>query len=474
VATVNPSTTLSFTVNRLGDYALLQLENVLLSSGAQTGGGGAAQQLAPLPPPPLNEDMVGTPSTATTPKVISLSRLRTWFDELTRKMNQNASFVDALQPAPLDELIQSISAGSQTASGVGQAGSTPRAAWRGWFLQLVNRLNTLIPSTGSNGNASAQVNFEAPSLDEMDIGWYALAGAIGVNDPVTISPTIISTSRYSRQFAVGDFVIWNDPKVAGNQYGYEIMQITAMDGGQWTLARHSPGAAPNVSWFGTPTVPHAAGLKVYRLIDKQWNVTIPFADPQVLKLPWDNMDVIAVVGTPAGGNSVLINLTPTPPAVPTPGFRTLSGSEYLVTMSGALTTGQVADYRVQISDWHSLRQLLGRLNTNPTGASPTVIALVYIAPNSQQAALVTTLTIAPHSRLTYQQVATGSRFPFDIGAWPPHVWEDLAQPFDATGKLQLPLMPGVSSLTLTEDGWWDLIVTDGSGGGSDFILAVQS
>jgi hypothetical protein len=164
-------------------------------------------------------------------------------------------------------------------------------AWgKGWATPLTQKVVAL------GGNTAYQLLiFECPSLDTTDMAWGATGTIDGTTDPVTLSAPIFGTSLYGRSFAVGDYILWNDPTVLNGRYSYEIDQITALSGNNFTLARRGPNGGAQ---FGSPKTAHTA-CQFFQLIDKTFPV-LWAGEWQVFKFMWDNMIVAAVSATAAG------------------------------------------------------------------------------------------------------------------------------------------------------------------------------
>jgi len=68
----------------------------------------------------------------------------------------------------------------------------------------------------------------------------------------------------SRQFQVGDFVVFNDEaQDAANpgQRSHECAQITAINGSQFTFQRAYPGVPSGQATFGTLRCAHQTGIR---------------------------------------------------------------------------------------------------------------------------------------------------------------------------------------------------------------------
>lgn len=289
-----------------------------------------------------------------------------------------------------------------------QQGLTISRPYGLWFLQVQNILNQL-----GAVNGVIPISFECPSLDDSDMDWGATATVDATSDPVQVTVETWGKSIYGRKFAVGDYIVWNDPKSSGNNFLYEINKITAIAGNSFTLQRAPVGSSGGSSaQFGSMKFAHA-NKNFFRCIDKffvvNWNgVTGTY------ELPWYNKCVLAVNATMTGLSApVLVNLAPlnssapnvgqttTPPC---PGLRTLTGSEYGITLSGVLSVGAIADAWLPITGPESIRSAFGKLSIAPIG-SPATVALIYRTPDGSAAGLIEMVTWAP-----------GSYYSYDIGA----------------------------------------------------------
>ncbi len=184
-----------------------------------------------------------------------------------------------------------------------------------WATPVTNRLNALGGATNFQ-----LLGFEAPSLDTTDMGWYATGSIDGITDPITITAPITGTSIYGRKFAVGDYIIWDDPAIVGNKYQYEIDRITVVNGQVFSLSRSQQGQPAGLSYFGAVRSAHS-GVKFYRMLDPTFNVLWD-GTKQVYQFLWGNMIVSAVQATTFGADLALVNLFPIPPAAAALGITT--------------------------------------------------------------------------------------------------------------------------------------------------------
>jgi hypothetical protein len=201
----------------------------------------------------------------------------------------------------------------------------------GWAVPMSQRLIAL------GGNSRLQLlGFECPSLDTTDMGWGASGTIDATTDPVTLQAAPFGASVYGRAFAVGDYIIWNNPAVVNGRYQYEIDEITALNQNTFTLARRGQGAAAGTAQFAT--VMAAQSGQFFQLLDPtlfaMWDGT-----HQVFKFLWDGMIVSAVSATTAGLlQPVIVNLIPIPPAAAAMGLS-LGPATSAATIQNQIATG---------------------------------------------------------------------------------------------------------------------------------------
>jgi len=205
----------------------------------------------------------------------------------------------------------------QTAIGDAQASTGANLMSRswgiGWATPVTNRLNAL------GGATNLQLlRFEAPSLDTTDMAWFATGTIDALTDPVTITAPVTGTSIYGRAFAVGDYVIWDDPALVNGRYQYEIDRIVAVNGQVFTLSRSQTGQKVG-SYFGMVRAAHTGNF--YRMLDPSFDVLWD-GSAQVYKFWWEQMIVSAVQATTVSADPALVNLIPVPPAAAALGVST--------------------------------------------------------------------------------------------------------------------------------------------------------
>jgi hypothetical protein len=206
----------------------------------------------------------------------------------------SAAIPNILAPLNQPVLVQDTgNTATASTSRIALAKALMSQAWgQGWANTVSQRLAAL------GGNSDYQLlTFECPSLDTTDMAWGAQGSIDGVTDPIQVTAPLFGTSVYGRQFAVGDYVLWNDAALVNGVYQYEIDQITAVRGSSFTLQRGSRGSIGGAK-FGSVKAPHS-NIQFLQLIDKTFDV-LWAGEWQVYKFLWDNMIVSAVSATTIG------------------------------------------------------------------------------------------------------------------------------------------------------------------------------
>ena len=332
------------------------------------------------------------------------------------------------------------------------------------------------------------------------VGWTQTTQGYNLVEPLVVtfaSGAAAATAILGRQFAVGDFIIWNDPTIVSSAYSYEIDQITAItptDDTHFsaTLTRGAPGAPSGGAQYGSLINSHAANAAIFRLTNKSWLFSVDdAAGPQILNFLWPNMCVAAVTVQQQGqsAGAVTVNLAPTPylpgtstpnPRLtpPAPGLRTMNGAAYtnLGTL-GTLAASATSQARVPVQAWESIRTVYALVRTAPVGATTfngdanaaIVIYVCYISP-AGLVGLIDTLVIDTTDFASYSSANApdGRQMPFHSKwqnaapnfDWPPNLLPELTGALDANGNLQL----GFSISTTT-------VVPFKPDGTIDFIMA---
>lgn len=369
--------------------------------------------------------------------------------------------------------------------------------------------------------AVKEMNWLMPSLDETDPMWV-LAEIDGTSDPaeVTLHRADSFPGRFGSDFAVGDFILWNDPSMNSVTHSpnYEINQIIQISP-MFMVKRRGDGAPDGEAMFGSRKVAHSR--RIFKLIPRIFSQAIrqntfgTLAPATVSGLPekweyaWANKCVAAVMSQPVGelgpGATQLVNCAQknlvqnNEPRCP--GLRTQNGAAYHLGATGDLAVGTVADFRVTVQSWESIRCVYGMLKTKSTGATDGVTIKVHVVWIGQTPIfehpddpmdraqrpvyLIDTITFgesqssfgtdpanAPAARqMPYHADGWGS------ADWPPNVLGLCADGLDEDGKLQLPISPNYASLAqFAPDGEIDFIIeTVGSTApGTDLVITVQT
>lgn len=376
--------------------------------------------------------------------------------------------------------------------------------------------NVINLSMDDNSYAVNGLKFLAPSLDETDVGlwWYASVTASMELTPFEpFRPP--NMSRFGTEFADNDYVFWLD-----SHGGFEVNRLRIYtDGNPPALIRQDPLALPGTAFFGSAIGDHFQ-KRLYKVIPKIFpnyirqnalgvDGTIAKLPPQ-WEFPWANKCVLAVVSQPDNnlgqGPTYLQNLMPSKALtvlnhfLPSPGLRTMNGSAYTnLGISGPLTIGQTADFRVQVQAIHTIRCATAVISEPATdivrihlvAISPNVIDQSVLAadPTKIVVGWIDTLIIKKGDVANYN---AGNRpifmdRPYYIDEfrkdewWPPTELAVCNGAIDANGKL-LPLgtspgsdesIPYNANAYFTQDWFLDIIV-DQDGGASDLIVTLQA
>ncbi len=171
-------------------------------------------------------------------------------------------------------------------------GSLVSKVWgQGWATPMTQRLIAL------GGNLKRQLlSLECPSIDVTDMAWGGNASIDATTDPAQINVTPFGTSNFGRAFAVGDYIIWDDPTVINGRYQYEIDQIQSL--APFVLQRRGPNAPLGSAQFGSYKGAHA-NCNFLQLLDPSFQVLWD-GTHQIYKFLWDNTIVAAVSATLEG------------------------------------------------------------------------------------------------------------------------------------------------------------------------------
>ena len=363
---------------------------------------------------------------------------------------------------------------------------------------------TITDSNGNTNGAAATATVSGGFLDSVTV----TNSGYGLVPPLSVAVTggggsdAAVSADTGRQWAIGDFILWNDPTIpsGGNYYQYEIDQITditfsSSTSASFKLARNPSGAPSGQAQYGSLLAAHTS-KNFYRLINKGWILDIPESlGPQVVMLPWPNMTVAAVeIGQQGNNTPSLVNLAPLPylPGTSTPnprvtpaypGMRTMNGAAYCTLgISGNLSVGATSVARISAQAWESIRCVYAKVLTAPTGATSfngddnaaVVIYVCYISP-SGTVGLIDTLVIDTGNFQSYpttnvpdaRQMPYHAYFPRSAPFydWPPDWLPTCAGALTTGGLLQLgtpPALPnapsGSNSVQFSPDGAIDFIV----------------
>jgi hypothetical protein len=348
------------------------------------------------------------------------------------------------------------------------------------------------------------------------VGWTQTTQGYDLEEPLVVafgSGAATATATLGRQFAAGDYVIWNDPTIASSAYAYEIDQIesiTATDDTHFSavLTRAGVGAASGMAQYGSSIKAHTSAA-LFRLINKSWLLSVDdAAGPQILNFLWPNMCVAAVSVGQQGQSSgvVTANLAPLPylpgtttpnPRLtpPSPGMRTMNGAAYTnLGIIGTLAVSATAQARVPVQAWESIRTAYALVRTAPVGATTfngdanaaIVIYVCYISP-AGLVGLIDTLVIDTTELASYSSTNApdGRQMPFHSlwgtvapnADWPPNLLPELTGALSGSGNLQLGF--AISTSTTVEfapDGTIDFIVAQvgTSTAGANLTVVVQT
>jgi hypothetical protein len=290
----------------------------------------------------------------------------------------------------------------------------------------------------------------------------------------------------------GDYIVWNGG-------GYEIDQITAFDGTNMTFARGKFGSAmeaqtgvffrvqPRGFIYSVPVRQNAAGSE-----SPNTQSGIPEAMPPFL-CPFQC--VLAVqsqaISDAGPGPARVLNLSHAADTDPAPGLRTLGGNEYNLGITGALSVGKTADFRVKVRANEAIHVGLGELNTAATGETggyAVEVCLAFITEGGIHAGLIDKLRFAGSSRYSYP--TDGSlderQMPYHTDWTPttamgPQNWPTNLLPEMVSALSGGKLVTGFSidpdgTVVFAKDGFLDLIVTQigSTDPGTDLVVTVQT
>lgn len=378
-----------------------------------------------------------------------------------------------------------------------------------------------ISSVNGQGYNEVGVGILDGSISGHLIGYQKTTGGYNLKAPlkVTITPAngATATATLGRQWAVGDYVLWNDPTIVSGAYSYEIDQITQItpssaSSATFKFARHQAGSPLGNAQYGSLMNSHSGSTAAFfRLINKEFFAQIDLtAGPQVMKFLWDNMCVAAVQFSNPAINTVTQNLAPlvgaNPSAIypPCPGLRTMAGAAYTnLVASGALTVGGTAAYRVSVQAWETIRTVYARVAIPPVGATTfngdtnaaIVVYICYVDPTEKLVGLIDTVVIDTGNYDSFVPLGVtpppnpnppdGRQMPYHVlwggiqpnSDWPPNVLPKLIGALSTGKQLQLGFsISTTASVVFSPDGWIDFIVAQigTTTAGSNLVVTVQT
>lgn len=264
-----------------------------------------------------------------------------------------------------------------------------------------------------------------PFVDETETSklWLASTGSIdGTSTAVTISSPI-GTHTGTNTFAVGDFVVFDDPAqdavnniVVGtdttNIRSYEVDQITALstntdgDVTSVTLQRKAEGTA--TAYFKSFMSAHEPLIKFYKAHLAYFAVPTDITaisgttmvKDQAVDLPSACVVAVAAacddngsIGTWKQINASQLAYPFLPGENPAPGYRTCNGAEYLIPLTGLFSAGQSSPVRLWVGENASIRDVVANVTIAPTGTTnifdgilgpmsnvTTVVYVLYVEP----------------------------------------------------------------------------------------------
>jgi hypothetical protein len=405
-------------------------------------------------------------------------------------------------------------------SGVIGTGNTAPFAVEAQGYAMLTVVNLGLATSG-NISQLREIDFFAPSIDETDVGLWAM-GTIdnNIDTSITIPVQINNGSRYTDPntnqpltFNVGDYIIWNDPP------NYEINQIAEIvEGNTFALQRTNQYSATGQAMFGSLLNVHT-NKKFYRLIPRKFNEPViqgaigtdnPIYNngvPPFWEWAWANKCVASVVSQvlttsalPEVGLQVAtytLNLGGGEGrGSSTPGLRTMNGAAYMLGVPGPLLVGLTASMRAKVQAWESLRAIYGVLTTPGIGSvayngifkqsSAAVVAyVVYIQSlqstphgleQERQVAILAQLNFTDNSFNSYlsSDPPDGRQMPYDL-SWPPNEL-GVVSTLNAQSQIVLPFTNPLGTIIFSPDGDIDIIVVQvgSSTAGSNLSVVVQT
>lgn len=363
---------------------------------------------------------------------------------------------------------------------------------------------------------------------------YARIASTGLADPLTVTPTI-TTLQSGLAFNTYDYIVWNDPNSAGGtRRAYEVGKIIGKTGSSWVVERHPSGAATGDSYFASPTTTHGdtlvykvelahfthdlkTGIFTLQKPDTPSGLQSEFTDvlPSACIVGYAaqlSIDGDVAVYTPAAAQPVFYpNPGSTVQNPPAPGFRTLTGAEYLLPLNGDLSIGMALSQRIPVSESTGIRVTFGTVKTTPpvgtesfTGLVSTianaalVVYVLYVEPKAsglaegdRQVALVEQVAIAENAFESFalDNPPQQRRMPYGVNGqaltWP----TTSIQTIGTISSVQLAVNNFLNGVTPTivlalsgttipiqQGGEWDLLVAHvgTTTAGADFLATLQT
>jgi len=270
-------------------------------------------------------------------------------------------------PKPADVVPEPVPEEILIDTGVpGVLSGTPKLGDYGTFA--LDDMSVAPDASGSTNIVGAhEITLALYHVDELAADlWASIDAAMDSStDPVAVACTMNPDT--SRQFQVGDFVVFNDEaKDAANpgRRSYECAQIAAINANQFTFQRAYPGVPSGQATFGTLKCAHQAGIRFYKLDQKTFTFSVKkgfFRTPGLparveAKLP--SACIVAAVAGVAnhfgyGPFTVFPLSHHNEPFMP--GDRTCNGGAYTFQIPGPLAVQENVAIPMKVQDAASIR-----------------------------------------------------------------------------------------------------------------------
>lgn len=267
---------------------------------------------------------------------------------------------------------------------------------------------------GGVPDGTGQITFMVLAVDTADSSYRGL-GSLGGSNPANMTPTFKGASRTGQVYSVGDYFIWSKT--------YEICQIIQItDAGEWTVLRAQFGSSLGAS-------------DIFYRCETWW---LSAESAPKWQFAFANKTIVAIsAGGPASPYQVNLAPKDSDPLPHSIGLETLNGACYClgnlsdpvlsagkINGLGAVTApASVADMRVQVASWESIRLIAGTLKTAATGGSSGVqVWICYITPDLSTVCLVDVIYFGTDlvvSYLTGSGGLEGRQMPFHNTPWAP-------------------------------------------------------